>query len=451
MDNNNLPVAIIGGGPVGLAAVAHLLARGETPILFEAGDRIGANILTWGHVRMFSPWEYTVDTAMVRLLKETVWNMPPADKLPTGRELVEQYLQPFADLSEVQPHIHVGAQVVAIGRQYVDKMKDQGRAQTAFQLHVQHADGRAEVYTAKAVLDASGTWHNPNPIGANGLPAQGELANTAYITYGIPDIQAQVDRYANQRVLVVGGGHSAINALLALAELKQKYPATQILWVLRNQNLTRVYGGGDEDGLPARGALGQRIQQLVAQDLVQIEAPFLIQSLLTVEDGITVTGAIPKGVGMVTVDEIISATGARPDLEMLRELRLNLDAAVESPSELAPLIDPNIHSCGTVRPHGEAILRQPEPNFYIVGSKSYGRAPTFLLATGYEQVRSVVAALAGDWEAAERVELNLPATGVCNSDSDADVGCCTIAEPLTISPESIESTNLIAVGLGSQH
>ncbi len=449
MDNPNLPVAVIGGGPVGLAAVAHLLERGETPLLFEAGERIGANILTWGQVRMFSPWEYTVDAAMVRLLEAIGWEMPPADELPTGRELVEQYLQPFADLPEVQPHIHLGTRVMAISRQYVDKMKDTGRETSAFQMHVQHANGREEVYTAKVVLDASGTWHNPNPIGANGLPAQGELTNSARISYGIPNVKKQVERYANQRVMVVGGGHSAINALLALAELKDTYPATQILWILRNQNMTRVYGGGADDGLPARGALGQRIQQLVNQDIVQIEAPFLIQSLLAVEDGLTVTGAIPEGVGMVTVDEIISATGARPDLDMLRELRLDLDSAVESPSELAPLIDPNIHSCGTVRPHGEAILRQPEPNFYIVGSKSYGRAPTFLLATGYEQVRSVVAALAGDWEAAARVELNLPETGVCSS--DADGGCCTIEEPLAISPEIIDAARLITVSMGSQH
>ena len=91
---------------------------------------------------------------------------------------------------------------------------------------------------------------------------------------------------------------------------------------------------------------------------------------------------------------------------------------------LAPLIDPNLHSCGTVRPHGEAELRQPEKDFYIVGMKSYGRAPTFLLATGYEQARSVVAALAGDWQAARDVRLNLPETGVCVTDYQDDAPCC---------------------------
>ena len=101
------------------------------------------------------------------------------------------------------------------------------------------------------------------------------------------------------------------------------------------------------------------------------------------------------------MDAIAAATGFRPDLDMLREVRLDLDPAVEAPARLAPLIDPNFHSCGTVPPHGEELLRHPDDGFYIVGMKSYGRAPTFLLATGYEQVRSIAAALAGDTAAAD--------------------------------------------------
>jgi hypothetical protein len=142
--------------------------------------------------------------------------------------------------------------------------------------------------------------------------------------------------------------------------------------------------------------------------------------------GVSLVGETRDGLETIAVDEIIATTGARPDLTMLRELRLALDSSLESTETLAPMIDPNIHSCGTVRPHGEAELRQPEKDFYIVGMKSYGRAPTFLLATGYEQVRSVVAALVGDWEAARDVQLNLPETGVCSSDVGGSGGaaCC---------------------------
>jgi hypothetical protein len=124
------------------------------------------------------------------------------------------------------------------------------------------------------------------------------------------------------------------------------------------------------------------------------------------------------------VDELIVATGFRPDLSFLSEIRLGLDPALECPPTLAPLIDPNEHSCGTARPHGARELSQPEPGFYFAGMKSYGRAPTFLMLTGYEQVRSIAAELAGDFKAARRVELVLPETGACNLSVSAKSGDC---------------------------
>lgn len=119
---------------------------------------------------------------------------------------------------------------------------------------------------------------------------------------------------------------------------------------------------------------------------------------------------------------------------MLREIRLTLDPWLESSGTLGPLIDPNLHSCGTVRPHGALELAHPEPDFFIAGMKSYGRAPTFLIATGHEQVRSIAAALTGDHEAAARVELDLPETGVCsarpaNLEAAAASACCTTETP----------------------
>jgi hypothetical protein len=225
-------------------------------------------------------------------------------------------------------------------------------------------------------------------------------------------------------VLVVGSGHSAINALLELAALKQDAPQTTIYWAMRGTNLRRVYGGETDDALPARGQLGTRIRTHVDAHNIQIVAPFRVRELQITEKGVAVTGITSEGKETLIVDEIISATGARPNIDMLRELRLDLDPSLESTRALGPMIDPNIHSCGTVRPHGEAELRQPEKNFYMVGMKSYGRAPTFLLATGYEQVRSVVAALVGDWQAARDVQLVLPETGVCSSDLSEDGSCC---------------------------
>ncbi len=439
----HLPVVVIGAGPVGLAAAAHLMERGETPLIFEAGAEVGANVRDWAHVRMFSPWEFTVDAASVRLLERHGWHMPPPDALPTGGELVEQYLQPLADLPEMRAHIHLNARVIAVSRRDADKMKDAAREDTPFVLHVAYADGRESMVEARAVIDASGTWQQPNPTGANGLSAIGEQRHVQHISYGIPDVLGQDrQRYTDQRVLVVGSGHSAINVLLALARLKVEHSATQITWAMRGTNLKRVLGGGEDDALPARGALGTQIQALVNAGAVSILSPFRVREIGSAGGSLTISGETPDGLQTIQVDEVITATGARPDLTMLRELRLDIDPAVESTRTLAPMIDPNIHSCGTVPPHGEAELRHSEHGFYIVGMKSYGRAPTFLLATGYEQVRSVAAALVGDWEAARDVQLHLPQTGVCNSDLGGEGDACCAAPAASGATISLDAIGL---------
>ncbi len=447
MDTQTLPVAVIGAGPVGLAAAAHLLERGETPIVFEAGAEIGANVLDWAHVRMFSPWEFTVDAASVRLLERNGWQMPPTDALPTGGELVRDYMQPLANTPELRDRIHTSARVIAVSRRDIDKMKDKGRDDAPFVLHVEYDNGDEALIEARAVIDASGTWHQPNPLGSGGLPAIGEKRNANHITYGIPDILGSAgQRYANKRVMVVGSGHSAINALLELAQLKADCPNTEITWAMRGTNLKQVFGGGEDDALPARGALGERVQAHVNTGAIDILSPFRIREIHAAAQGVDVTGETPDGYVTVNADEVIATTGARPDLAMLRELRLDVDASLESARTLAPMIDPNIHSCGTVPPHGEAELRHPEKDFYIVGMKSYGRAPTFLLATGYEQVRSVVAALVGDMEAARDVQLCLPETGVCSTDfiEDGDACCGTPAQA------SAEVISLDGIALGGE-
>lgn len=422
----NLPVAVIGAGPVGLAAAAHLIERGEIPIIFEAGAEVGANVRDWQHVRMFSPWEFTVDSASVRLLERHGWQMPPRDEMPTGKALIEQYMQPLAALPEIAPHLHLKARVVAVSRRDLDKMKDAGREHASFVLHITYGDGDEAIIEARAVIDASGTWQQPNPLGSGGLPAIGEKRTAQHIRYGIPDIlDTDRERYTNKRVMVVGSGHSAINALLELVELQKDAENTRIYWAMRTTNLAKVLGGGENDALPARGELGLRLQPSLDNGSLTLVAPFHVQQLEQQADGIRVSSGTPDGVQTVEVDEIIATTGARPDLDILRELRLDLDPSLECTRQLGPMIDPNIHSCGTVPPHGEAELRHPEKDFYIVGMKSYGRAPTFLLATGYEQVRSVVAGLVGDWESARDVQLNLPETGVCHTDfAEVDGGCC---------------------------
>jgi thioredoxin reductase len=427
METASLPVAIIGAGPVGLAAAAHLTLRNLPFVLFEAGGIVATHILTWQHIRVFSPWRYNIDNAARQLLGQTDWKAPDNEALPTGAELYRQYFKPLADLPALKPHIHLRSRVISIGRAGLDKMKTAGRDQLPYTIQVL-CDNQVEQFNARAVIDTSGTWSCPNPIGSGGSFAVGEQENSSRIFYGIPDIlHAHAVRYANKNILVVGSGHSSINAILELDKLKQQYPATRIHWVLRKPNIKSVYGGQESDSLRARGALGIRIEQLVNQDRVSIYTPVQIQQIINVGDMLSVVGH-QHGTKLMlpNIDEIICNTGSRPDFSFLREVRLSIDPSLESVKAIADLIDPNIHSCGTVRPHGEKELRQPDKDFYIAGSKSYGRAPTFLMATGYEQVRSIAAAIAGDFDAAANVELDLPETGVCSVAAiDAVNACCS--------------------------
>ena len=430
---SSLPVAVIGAGPVGLAALARLIERGIPALVLEAGDAVGANLLDYGHVRLFSPWQYNVDHAMARLLEATGWRAPAPKGLPYAAEVVERVLQPFAKLPQAAAAIRLSTRVTSIGREGFDKVRTRAREQAPFVIHAER-EGQPVVFRARAVIDASGTWGTPNPLGASGLPAAGEAQFAARIFYGIPDVLGRdMRRYAGKRTLVVGAGHSAANSLLALADLARDYPGTRLAWAVRSPVLTRVFGGGDADALPARGQLGSQLKALRDRGGLEFVSGLRITALREDAAGsITVSGLDLEGRTreIAGVDEIIAATGQRPDLRITSELRLRLDPMLESTEALAPLIDPNEHSCGTVRPHGHRELSHPEPGFYTLGVKSYGRAPTFLMATGFEQARSVVAAIAGDIEAADRVELELPETGVCSVNlapsggAAAAGGCC---------------------------
>lgn len=445
MEKQHLPIAIIGAGPVGLAAAAQLHRRKLPFIIFEGGTSVGNNLRSWGHVSVFSPWKYNIDEAAKALLQASHWKAPDKDALATGNEIVSQYLQPLADLPQIKPYLRLNTKVLTINRKGIDKMKTYGREQRPFSIKVE-VQGNYQYYEASAVIDASGTWNQPNPIGSGGVWAQGEEQLKDHIFYGIPDIKGiHLERYKNKSIAVVGSGYSAINALLDLAEIQEQYPETKISWILRKEQVREVYGGQENDALEGRGKLGIRIQTLVDSGRLHIYTPFHILEVATHQHKIQLIGKHrEEDTVLKDIDEIISNTGSRPNLNMLREVRVDLDAALESVFDLATLIDPNIHSCGTVRPHGERELRHPEKDFYIVGSKSYGRAPTFLMATGYEQVRSIAAYLAGDKQEAKEVALNLPETGVCSSGigtSENTVACC---EP----PSSPTPKNSVANSCG---
>jgi len=457
------PVVVIGAGPVGLAAAAHLLERNQDVLVLEAGAAAGAAMASWGHIKLFSTWRYNIDAAARRLLETPTdtysgqWEAPRETRLPTGAEMVSDYLEPLAKHPALAPKISYGQRVTHVTRIHpdgtsVDKTNSNQRNDSHFLVRTMTDTGPQEII-ARAVIDASGTWNQPNPVGRSGIEAIGETAarEAGFITSPLPDpLGTDADRFAGKTILVLGAGHSAANTLISLGRLRQKHPSTTIFWALRKTaNPVRLYGGGAADELPARGQLGTSLRRFVDNGDIQILENFAITSL---ESGARLTVHL-SDTSSVDVDFLVPATGFRPNLSILSELRLDLDQIVEAPRELGPLIDPEFHSCGTVTAHGEKVLAHPEPNFYIVGMKSYGRAPTFLMATGYEQVRSIAAALAGDRAAADQVELELPETGVCTTDlsgscdapAPADAAasscgtpettadsCCSTPEPVTI-------------------
>src|SRR6266545_2598474 len=399
---DGLPVVVIGAGPVGLAAAAHLTERSLPFLVLEAGDTVAASVRQWGQVRLFSPWRYDIDQAARRLLDAAGWAAPDPGVLPTGADLVEDYLQPLAKLPAIAANLRLGARVVALARYGIDRIRTADR-----------------------------------------------------------------ERYAGKHTIVVGAGHSAATTLIALAQLAEQTPGTRITWAVRAGNPDRAYGGGTDDALPARGALGTGLRMLVDTGRISIAPGFAVHTVRTPPGGDELVAHNADGTERVlAADRVVAATGYRPDHSIAAELRLALDPILGSTSTLAPLIDPNVHSCGTVRPHGVDELAHPEPNYWAVGVKSYGRAPTFLLATGYEQVRSIAAALAGDWQAARDGQLDLPETGVCSTtlgardllaDATAQFGLPTdtpaklIAAALTHLPaagSTAEATRLAAAALG---
>ncbi|WP_183067772.1 NAD(P)-binding domain-containing protein [Streptomyces sp. gCLA4] len=434
-----LPVVVIGAGPAGLAAAAHLVDRGIEPLVLEAGPAAGAAVREWAHVRLFSTWGEVVDPAAEKLLAPTGWAKPDPATYPSGGDWAELYLQPLADVLGEQ--VRYGARVTGVSRTGRDRIVDADRDAQPFVVNYETADGAEQQVRARAVIDASGTWTTPGPAGGSGLAALGEKAAADRITYRVPDLKdpAVRARYAGKRTAVIGSGASAFTALAYLADLAKDEPGTHSLWILRRGISGSTFGGGASDQLPARGALGLAAKAAVDNGYADAVTGFRTGAVE--RDGDQVVLVSEDGRRLEPVDELIVLTGLRPDLSFVSELRLGLDERLQAPVELAPLIDPNQHSCGTVYPHGVKELSHPEKDVYLVGMKSYGRSTAFLAMTGYEQVRSIAAALAGDQEAAERVELTLPETGVCGGAGLFDQpepaeatggGCCAAPSTLTI-------------------
>ncbi len=391
-------IAIIGAGPIGIEAAVYAEEAGFDVQVFES-ERVGGNVARWSHVLFFSPWELNRSEWGRRRLEKAGVGLEPADKFPTGAEFLEQYLRPLA--KTLREPVRQGAWVEAVGRRDALKGEHIGtpeRASGPFLLHVIQ-NGTESYVEADIVFDTSGVYGEPSNLGPGGLPALGEAAAEAFIERHIPDpLDADREEYAGKRVLVIGAGHSAVTSLKALHDLKSDAPGTQISWLIRGEE--KPYARIEDDPLPQRDALGV-FGNAAAEGTVEGITPLRgmhVWELDARSDGVAVTARDANDEPReFTVDRIVANVGYRPNLALNRELQVHQCYASEGPMKLAASLLAASGAggdCLAQESGGVDVLKNPEPDFYVLGHKSYGRNSAFLLKVGHGQVREVIEYLA---------------------------------------------------------
>jgi cation diffusion facilitator CzcD-associated flavoprotein CzcO len=401
-------LAIIGAGPIGLEAAARAQDAGFDVHVFERGV-VGSHPIGWGHVRLFTPWRMLIGPAGRARLSAAGWAAPDPEAFPTGRELAERYLEPLARLPELQPRIHTHAQVVHVSRAGLLKADQPGgtvagRRARPFRLLVRDQGGRENFLHAFALIDASGVYAQPNWAGDGGIPARNEIYLAPQMSYHVDDVLGlRRERYAGRRVLVIGGGDSAATVVMDLLRLADEAPGTAVAWATRKPAAALYRPSEDEATLPGLRALMDRARGLLRDG----------HPAVSHVGGVTVEGfeynsathryrvALTDGetTRIEEADQVIVNAGYGPDDSIYRELQVHECYSSRGPMRLAAALQGST-GCTTTPSFGADALSNPEPDFYILGHKSYGRTPHFLMETGYRQVEEAVAKLAVDRQVA---------------------------------------------------
>jgi hypothetical protein len=388
-------IAILGAGPTGLEAALTAAEAGNPFTVYEAAPTVAGNVRAWGHVRLFTPWEMNVSPRMRRHLQAGGREVPDGPECPTGRELAERLLSPLAELPEIAPHLRLGTRVLGIGRQGLLKHEEIATAERGrhpFRLLLAAADEAGREWTEEAdlVIDATGTWENPNTLGDGGIPAPGERALDAEIRRDIPDLAAERNDWAGKTILLAGAGHSAQTAVRALAELARQEPGTRVIWALRNP--APGWGTHEGDPLAARAELTAAAADLASGGSPAVEARrgVVVEEIAKPNGRFEVTLRNGAGRERLAVDRILSLTGAVGDHTLYRQLQVHECYATCGPIKLAgALLGAGAADCLAQTTHGADTLTNPEPGFFILGAKSYGRNNTFLMRIGWEQIGEV--------------------------------------------------------------
>lgn len=389
-------IAILGAGPTGLEAALAAAEAGAPFTLYEASPSVAGNVRAWGHVRLFTPWEMNVSPRMRRHLEAAGREVPGGSgisRCPTGHELARELLEPLAALPEIAPNLRLGTRVLGIGRQGLLKHEEIATAERGrrpFRLLLSDGAGREWTETADVVIDATGTWGSPNTLGDGGIPAPGERSLESEIRRDIPDFASEREVWAGKTVLLAGAGHSAQTAVRALAELAKDAPGTRVVWALRNPE--PGWGTHDGDPLPDRAGLAAAASELArgASPAIEPRRGVVVEEIARSNGRYGVTLRNGSGAEQVEVDRILALTGAVGDHSLYRQLQVHECYATCGPIKLsAALLGAGNSDCLAQTTHGADTLTNPEPGFFILGSKSYGRNNTFLMRIGWEQVGEV--------------------------------------------------------------
>lgn len=365
------PIAIIGAGPIGLALAAKLSKSKTDFILLEKGKSVGANILEWGQVELFSTWENSVDKDAQTILEKNRVALPQLSQFPTGAALVNQYLQPLANTPQLVTKIKIDSEVHSIF--YNDK-KEASYFDIDFTQH-----GISKNIKAKIVIDASGTWGNFNPIIASKITNKN-------IFYGIPDTSNEMAKtYSNKAVAVVGNGHSAMNSLQALAKLELQ----KLTWIIRGDE---PKFGKSKVGGQSRG-LEENIQTLINQGRITLRNNFTIKEIEEVDGRLNLRNETETAI--TALDKLVVNIGFYPNHSIVSNFDLQLDSLYGCPKNLSDKINPKLHSCSTVSYHF-SDLKIADCDYYVVGMKSFGKASNFLLSSGYKILDGLVAHFVGE-------------------------------------------------------
>ncbi len=387
-------VAILGAGPIGLDAALAAADAGLPFTVFDSAPHVGGYVRRWGHVRLFTPWTINVSERMARHLADAGSKVPDDDSCPTGDELVTRLLEPLAGLPEIAGSLVLGTRVVGVGREGLLKHEQIGtpeRAARPFRILLERPDGERAVGYASVVLDCTGNYGTPNATGDGGLPAPGEDQLDGLIQRTMPDLAHDAQSWTGRTTLLVGAGKSAQTTARDLADMLPSAPGTQVVWAVRSSQPD--WGEIPDDTVPGRQALVVSSRRIAAGHVpgMRVEAGATVQGFRREGDQIVVKLG-ETGDREIRVDRVLSLTGYVPDASLYRQLQVHECFATGAPMNLAAQLLSAGDNCLEQPAQGVDVLRTPEPDFFVLGIKSYGRLSHFLMQNGYEQVGTVFGA-----------------------------------------------------------